>query len=447
MKTVFQDDDFQDALVCLVVKDRVTLGKCGDLLVAEDFKPLKGARDGFARWVVAERALDYWANYQQPIRKMLRPEIKRHITSSGVGEDRSKELLDYVGRLMRRKATASEWVIDRVLQFKRERQRAAAIEELIDLQASGKMDQEEWQRITESVNTVGSSTPASEPYFEGLQERIDRRSRSRREDRYPLLFIDPLDDMVRAIAPGHLGMLLAPYKRGKTAGLIWIALAYTLQRLNVLYFPLEDLKEDIEDRFDAAVTSLPVKRLSHLPKTVRGRFERFRRLIKSRLSICVPPSQASQGLSVADIEKVVRQERERGFLVDAVIIDYDDEIVPPRKLNERRHEFAEIYRALGRLATKYDVITWTAAQTKRGTEHLKILSGDRVAEDISKMRKVTFALSIGKGDWGEDSNYLWVAAHRADRQHVGCNIMSDKGRMLFYDREATMTKKRQEAEK
>jgi replicative DNA helicase len=142
-------------------------------------------------------------------------------------------------------------------------------------------------------------------------------------------------------------------------------------------------------------------------------------------------------MSVARIEQILLRERESGFRADVVIIDYDDEIVPPKKQKERRFEFADIYRDLRQFASRYNIILWTAAQTQRGTEHMKILSGDHLAEDFSKIRKVTMALSLGQGDWNKDSIYLWVAAHRHDKQHMGCTIMTDKDRMLIYDRERT----------
>jgi hypothetical protein len=99
---------------------------------------------------------------------------------------------------------------------------------------------------------------------------------------------------------------------------------------------------------------------------------------------------------------------------------------------------ADIYRDLRQLASRKNAILWTAAQTKRSTASKRILGGDDLAEDISKVRKVAMALSLGQGDWGEDSIFIWVAAHKFDRQHIGCNIMSNKNRMLIYDREATL---------
>jgi hypothetical protein len=145
------------------------------------------------------------------------------------------------------------------------------------------------------------------------------------------------------------------------------------------------------------------------------------------------------GITVARIEQIIMRERERGFMADAVIIDYDDEIAPLVKQKERRFEFADIYRDLRQMIARLGLIGWIAAQTQRDTESLKILSGDRVAEDISKLRKVTMAISMGRGDpdWGSDAIYLWIAAHKFDQQHVGCHVVPCLDRMLIFDREAT----------
>jgi hypothetical protein len=78
---------------------------------------------------------------------------------------------------------------------------------------------------------------------------------------------------------------------------------------------------------------------------------------------------------------------------------------------------------------------------------MKIISGKYIAEDISKIRKASFALSLGQGEWGDDSIFLWVAAHRYDRQHVGGNILTNKEKSLFYDREKTLEREKIEQAK
>jgi hypothetical protein len=170
------------------------------------------------------------------------------------------------------------------------------------------------------------------------------------------------------------------------------------------------------------------------PRLVHKRFQKFRRMVRTQLKIV---DATEGGTTIQGIEQVLLQERDRGFHADALIIDYDDEIVPTRKQKERRFEFADIYRDLRQMTARYNLLSWIAAQTRRGTEENKVIGGDLLAEDISKLRKVALAIGIGKGEWGENSLYLWVAKHKYDVQHVGCNIISDYSRMLIYDPEAT----------
>ena len=56
-----------------------------------------------------------------------------------------------------------------------------------------------------------------------------------------------------------------------------------------------------------------------------------------------------------------------------------------QRYKEKRFETDDVYRGLRALNAKYNTIGWTAAQTQRDTRQLKILSGDKVAEDIGKI--------------------------------------------------------------
>lgn len=440
-KTIFDDEFFQDVLVTLLCRDREALKVVGHLLTAKDFSPVAGHRHGHQRWLVSQLALEYWNRYRQPIRRLLSSEVIAHCLAARISDRHREDILAYANHLLQAKVRGAAAVIDKVLTFRRERATAQALEQMIELQAAGQLTDQEWLRITQETLAVGKTAPQKPlDYVAGLQDRIERRSRP--YHRTPMLFIAPLDELVLGPGFGQLAMGLGPYGRGKSLFLIWVALAYTLQKMDVLFFTLEDPREQVEDRFDAAVTSLPLFRLRELPETVRTRFKRWSRLTGHRLKIY---DGTDEGVTVQRLEQVFLEEREQGFQADAILVDYDDEIVPAIKRKERRMELADIYRDMRRLAAKHNLIVWTVAQTQRGTEGMKILSGDRVAEDISKLRKVSVAISLGQGEWGPDSVYLYVAKHKFDKQHIGCNIMSNKDRMLIYDIERTQRRKRIES--
>jgi hypothetical protein len=67
----------------------------------------------------------------------------------------------------------------------------------------------------------------------------------------------------------------------------------------------------------------------------------------------------------------------------------------------------------------------------------KIISGDKVAEDVSKIRKATLVLGIGQGETSLDARYIFVAAAKRGPSRFGFEIMSNPANGLFYDESLT----------
>ena len=168
---------------------------------------------------------------------------------------------------------------------------------------------------------------------------------------------------------------------------------------------------------------------------MKKRVTRWADMIRTRLRIF----DGTEGdVTVSKIEAVWERERARGFEADVILVDYDDELRPTIKRRERRQEFADIYRDLRRLASRKQILVWTASQTTRTAEEKDIIDGQDVAEDISKVRKATMAVGIGTcKDWnGEkgsagNAKTLFVAYHRLDRQKLACRIWSNPSKGLF----------------
>lgn len=439
--SLIDDEVFQDSLVSLILKDRTFLKQHGHLVSSGDFEPKGSSPRGRDRWLIATKALDHWGKYSDPIGRLIGSEITNHCKIARFSPQRSKGLIRYTSTLYKAKPQVRP-ITDRLLEWKRAVVRAEAINKIIELNESGELTHEEWISIVREVMlTETGLVKEPEDFFEKVEDRILRRS-SRSSTRFPALMIDPLDKLTRAIARGHLGMIVGPYKRGKSMFLLWIAKSYSLQGLNVLYITMEDQKEDVEDRLDAMICEVPIKDLDEYPNRVRLRFERFRRLIDERMEIY---DYTDSGISVKQIEALWQMRRDQGWTADAVIIDYDAEINPDNARSQKYEQLDSIYQGLRRFAARNQVLVWTATQTKRGTSEQKIISGDEVAEALGKTRKVAMALSMGQGEWGPDSLYLLVAAHKYDKGGQGCNIMPDRSRMMIYDHEATLDMMKREA--
>jgi hypothetical protein len=331
-------------------------------------------------------------------------------------------------------------------KFKSEKAMWDATGRIMDAMKNHTLTVDFWQEITHAaVEQSNGDGETVIDYFEGAEDRIARRKEFISARLHPRLMIDQYDERFRGPSFGHMGLVIAPYKRGKSLMLSHIAVAYAVQDLNVLYFTLEDKLSDVEDRLDAMITHIPVLYLRHYERQFRTRFEYYQRLIRSKIKIV---DATNGGMSIARIEAIAEREKNNGFRSDATVVDYDAEVKPQRRSREgkRHEEFQEIYTDYRQYLSRTQNIGWIASQTGRGTEDLKIISGKHVADDIGKMRKATQAISLGRGEWGEDSTYFWVEANKIGAQHWGFNIMQDKASLVFYDRDKTLEMEANQAE-
>jgi hypothetical protein len=442
------DPHFCDTLLSFLIHDREFCKTASHMLVREDFKGIDKS-SGNERMAVAGLALDFYHRYRQPVGRMLKVELIEYARKTGWKDANKTRLLEYGESFLSNghKRIAPDAALEKVRSYKTELELARAIDNMQTHLETGTLSMDEALKIVrEAAEKVQWNTDRPTNIFSDkeLEKRMARRELQTHRQRFPALLIDPLDRLIRIIARKHLGLVLAPYKRGKTMFFVWLALAYVLQHLNVLHFTLEDPRDDIEDRFDAAITNLPMSRLTENPERTKIRFQRYKKYARSKLKVV----EATDGqCTIPFIENTFEQERSRGFVADVILIDYDDEIRPVKKQQERRMEFADIYRDFRAMLSRHELIGWTATQTSKKADDMKIIAGKYVAEDISKIRKCSFALSLGQGEWGDDSIFLWVAAHRYDRQFVGGNIIANKEKSLFYDREATLAREKVEQAK
>jgi replicative DNA helicase len=439
MTGFWRDPTFQQKLVTFLCRDRNILKRVAHKLKPKDFEPRRG--QGPEWHFIAELALDFYHKYKEPVAGMLRTEALDIIHQKKIEGRTREQLLKAVDKVNRAdKLVAVEAIEQKVDDYLRRRVRQKAIQDILEEEEEGTLTNERLAQITNRVLKYTSQQYTVTDYFAGLDQRLVRR-RLESSRKWPVLFIDPLDERMRVLSRGNLGMALAQYKVGKSVFLAWVSYAYMIQGLNVLYVTLEDHKEEVEDRFDSLYSRIALKELAGKGSELKEKFQRALDLTRGRLRIV---DGTEGGVSVALIESIFDQQRNQGFTADAVVVDYDDEIEPPRRFaadkNARRHEFADIYRELRRFAAKRDLYVWTAAQAVRGKEDQKIIAGKDAAEDISKIRKVAFCVGIGRDtEYGRNGRYLYIAAHRHDESRVGFSIVGDFKTSVFYDDDETKT--------
>lgn len=438
MASWFKQADFQVPLLSFLCRDRNFLKCCGSLLSPKDFKPSRDETD--ERYIVATLALEFWQKYKHPIEGLLRPNVEDFCRKHNIDAKRKKEVVKLVDKISSgERLPAVEAMEDRVIEYIKDKKMKDSIELLISKQEEGALDNETFASICREVVEFSSKSKKSITSFidkDQLETRIARRKIDKKK-KCPLLFLEGFDTKATSINRGDVGLLLAPYKKGKSLGLAHIADAYAKQNLKVLYFTLEDPKDEVEDRMDAAAAYMPISRLNELPNKLRKRFRKLSKRISGQIRIVDCTEDA---VTVADIEETWERLRDQGWAADVIIIDYDDEIKAVKAHKgeaARRHEFADIYRDLRKLAARRSVFLWTAAQTRKLPDSTKIISADKVAEDVSKIRKATLVIGIGQGESHEDARYIYVAAAKRTRQHFGFEIMAAPSKGLLYDADLT----------
>lgn len=390
--------------------------------------------------IVAELALKFWDQHNEPLGGLLRSDAEDAARTHRLNPEQRKKLRELVDTIQNGKMelVPVRALEERVMAIRRNTFFEGALEEIITAQENSKLSVTVLETIVERAqHELAERLFSSSDYLEGLELRIVRRQLQDAEEKYPLLMIAPLDEKIRAIGRGHFAIFVGPYSSGKSLFLLFVALAYAMQGLRVLYITLEDPVDILENRMDSCMTGIPMSKLNRLPNRLRRRFEEMRKLVRGRIKVV---DATEGGFTMSKAEKLWEQERAGGFLADAVFIDYDEEIECEKKFTgemARKREFEEIYKRIRRFAKKLDIIVWTAAQTKRGTAGKRVIVGDDIGEDISKAKKAFLAIGIGQDGEEENVKHLYVMRHRLDRSRFGVDVMSDFESGIAYDSEGT----------
>lgn len=401
----------------------------GRLISAQDFEPNPG--ESQERLIVANIALPYYEEHREPVGKLLIQEVKRYCRREGIGDRAAEKTIKYAQKLVRGSLPSGTFITERLQEFHSSKIKEAAMREMAQLFRVGKLDDEKWLELTQKGTLGRTTTRRVTDYFEGLDERVQRRIKG--HNHYPLFFIPPLDVLTKGIGNGHLGLVMARTSGGKSLFLIWLAMAYAAQGRRVMFVTLEDPLSDVEDRFDAAITHVPVLDLSQRTRQVRLMFQRFRSQVRGRVKIV---DGTDGGMSVKEVMGQWEALRREGFVADSIIIDYDAELRAPNIRAERHEQYEAVYTQLRELAAQCQAIVWTATQATREAEDLKVIKVRHTEGSIWKDRKSTMVLSLGRAEdtWGPDAAYLYVVKQRTGgRAGVGCYIVGNYPRTLIYD--------------
>jgi hypothetical protein len=434
------DSDFTDLFLRYLVTDRQMLAAVGDLVDPKDFED-KNER------IIAGLAVQHWRESQEPISSYLRIELGDYLDrrKSPIQPETKAALLKLVNSILGRERPliAATKVHKLFRKFKTDQFMRRSMDEVLELQMTGTLDIQQFSRIAQQCAEYTSSTDfQSRDYTATLDTRIKQREQLATM-RYPLFYIDPLDEAIRSCGRKELGLFLAPWKSGKSMALIHMVKTLAQQKKNVIHISMEDTQDILDRRLDSMIADLPINQIVELSSELKDRFDRAVRRFRNRIRLV---DAVGKNLTVAQMDGIVERERASGFTTDALVIDYDDKIAPAStRHKDKRFEIDETYTDIQNMLGRRDMIGWSAAQVGRKGDRKKIIDGGMVAEDIGKIRKAVVSIGIGFGEQGDKHKHLYIT-HRDGRSRFGVDIMSNYAHGQFYDREETLRQFQRTAE-
>lgn len=242
---------------------------------------------------------------------------------------------------------------------------------------------------------------AAYDYYSNPAQRLEQ---DREEPRIATMLSPQLDKaMRRGLAPGEIGIVVAPTSVGKTLLLINITYNAMKQGKKVLYVTLELSGKKIAGRFDQLATKKTIEQIERHPELVFRSIKKLR-LLGGGLKIkdCV-----SSRLSVNELSVYLERIR-KDFEPDLVVVDQIDLMHSPKEYKERRYELSSIIIALRRLGATYNIPVWSASQATRIAGAAGTTTLWDISEDIGKANWADVILTLSQSPEDKEENLIWL---------------------------------------
>jgi hypothetical protein len=182
------------------------------------------------------------------------------------------------------------------------------------------------------------------------------------------------------LAPGELGVFLAPPNYGKSLALVNVGFgaAGPIFQGNVIHFSLEMNDDVIAKRYAARM-------LFQFPSAT-GSNEQYKQDFNRYVKFMMPGNV--RALRVKGDVNVLRSHIDRlideGFEPDLIIVDYGDEVDSTRHYSDHWIEAGSVFKELRDLGHDYGCPVWTATQANRSALGKEIITMKEIGESIRK---------------------------------------------------------------
>ena len=404
---------FQVKVLAAMFTDRLFLQQISDIIRAEYFESDANS------WLL-DIILTHFREYKTPpskdVLKVKITEIENDILKATVLEQ-LKDVFRYM------ESDDLTFVKDEILKFCKNQEIKQAIMDSVSLLKHGNFD--EIKSKIDSAMKAGADTNIGLEYVTDVAARYNEAARHSITTGW-----DVIDDLMDGgLAPGELGVVMAPAGIGKSWLLINIGANAVKDGKTVIHYTLELNENYVGQRYDSVFTGIPAQNL----KNYRDDIEAKMLTLKGDLIVKYFPTKSVGVMGLkAHIEKTIML----GKKPDLVIVDYGDLLKV--NIKKDKHEALEdLYEELRGMAGEYEIPVWTASQAGRSALEEDIIEADKIASSYGKVMVADFLMSLSRKveDKMSGTGRGHVIKNRfgPDGITLPCKINTNNGQFQFFE--------------
>ena len=362
---------FQVKILAAMFTDRTFLQQIADIIQPDYFESDANS------WLL-DIILDHFREYKTPpskdVLKVKVTEVDNDVLKTAILEQ-LKDVFRYM------ESDDLTFVKDEILRFCKNQEIKRAIMDSVNLLKIGNYD--EIKTKIDSAMKAGADTDIGHEYKKEVVARYTESARDTISTGW-----DVIDDLMDGgLAPGELGVVMAPAGIGKSWLLINIGANAVKQGKTVIHYTLELNDNYVGQRYDSVVTGIAAQNLKNYTDDIEEKLK----TLSGELIIKYYPTKSTGVMGIkAHIEKTIML----GNTPDLIVVDYADLLKVSSK--DKHEALEELYEDLRGMAGEYGVPVWTATQANRSALEDDIIEADKIASSYGKVTVADFLMSLAR---------------------------------------------------
>lgn len=365
--------DFEYKLIVSLIDNTAFLTQISDILKPTYFF------SNASQWII-KSTLDYYFKYgQSPSITVFSTELAKLPDTQSLLK---QEIQEYFRRAeMYANSNDLKYVQEQSVDFCRNQEIKRAILECVELLNAS--DYDGVKSTLDSALKSGYTRDIGHIYKDQFEERYSENFRNTVTTGW-----ECIDDLLQGgLAPGELGIIIAPAGAGKSWVLSALGANALIAGKTVVHYTLELNKIYTARRYDSIITGLNNSNLLLHKDKVEDK-------VKNLKGTLIVEQFAAKTASILTMKSHIDRCIGQSNTPDLIIVDYADLLKGHNK--ELRFELKQIYEGLRSLSAEYNCPIWTASQTNRSSLDSEIIEADKISEDYSKIAIGDFIMSLSR---------------------------------------------------